>query len=82
MNGIARIIEAVGIKPSEIDHVFHVSTTATYAALEDRGPERMLTDILDEFISADAEDQEYGVIIHDGAVDEVATRKRRLAARS
>ncbi|MCC7275687.1 MAG: hydantoinase B/oxoprolinase family protein [Alphaproteobacteria bacterium] len=47
----------------------------------DREPERVLTDVVRGYVSVPAADEEYGVVIRDGAVDMAATVARRASMR-
>ena len=45
-----------------------------------RDPERVREDVLNELVSREAAERDYGVVLtDDGAVDEQATRRRRSA---
>jgi N-methylhydantoinase B len=48
----------------------------------ERDPEQVLSDVLDEYISAETAARDYGVVIADGAIDQVATPRRRAEART
>lgn len=45
----------------------------------ERAPSAVLRDVIAGFVSAEAADRDYGVVIRSGAVDEDATRARRAA---
>jgi N-methylhydantoinase B len=48
----------------------------------ERDPAKVLADVERGFIAADAADSEYGVVLHDGRIDETATARRRDAMRA
>jgi N-methylhydantoinase B len=48
----------------------------------ERDPERVLEDVRDDKISAEAAAEEYGVVVEDGALDREATAERRASLRA
>jgi len=51
-----------------------------YGPSADRSPEEVLADVLDGYVSAEAAERDYGVVIEDGRVDEAETARRRSAS--
>jgi N-methylhydantoinase B len=47
----------------------------------EREPEQVLSDVLDEYITAETAERDYGVVIADGAVVQAATDRSRAAMR-
>lgn len=90
---VLRLVYNMG-RPDERDvgkiHELHMSQGDTLTVLMaggggygdpfERDPAAVLEDVLDGFVSREAAERDYGVVIRAGAVDEVATAARRAGA--
>jgi len=49
-----------------------------YGDPAERDPKDILEDVLDELISVESAERDYGVVVRNGKIDDEATRKLRL----
>jgi N-methylhydantoinase B len=65
---------------AEGDRLYHsISGAGGFGNPFERDPDDVLADVLDEKVSTTAALRDYGVVIHGGSVDDVATRRHRAA---
>lgn len=79
-NGTPTPLHSKGIRMIEQDEVvrFQVSGAGGYGPPADREPDAVRADVVDGFVSPEAADRDYGVVLTaELAVDEVATAARR-----
>lgn len=74
-------IDTITLDPGEVLHI-HSPGGAGRGSPLDREPERVMRDVRFGYVTAAAAEAEYGVVIRDGSVDEVATETRRAAMRA